>query len=187
MQTFFSFRYRPTRPLLTQKTRSSKYKMAGWKFKIFLLSLILRTCAGMTIPLHGQYSKTKSSGLDVHFPRFEQRPVLKNRFVPNQPFSLQLKGGGVPNSLFSPLLGFLKGFGGVASSAIVVIGCNLLGFAITLGTGTHLVTDLLGTGAIGISAAVSFLLSDSPITCRSDRFHGFFFPDVSNHSVLNHC
>jgi hypothetical protein len=161
--------------------------MAGWKFKIFLFAVSFQTSTGLTLPLHGQYSNIRSSDLDVYLPRFELRPGFKNRFVYKQSLSLQLKGGGVPNlPLLSPLLGFLKGFGGVASSAIVVISCNLLGFAITLGTGTHLVTDLLGTGAIGVSAAISSLLSDSPISYRSPMYHKYL-TDMSDHAFWGYC
>ena len=142
--------------------------MACYKFKISLVMLWVHSCASLTFPTPGSYSYPLSSkaGFNLHQSVLcrEIRSVFESRNL----LSMHLKGGGDPNLLFSTLVGFLKDIGGVASSAIVVVGCNLLGFAITLGTGTHLVTDLLGTGAIGISAAISSLSNNSPISCRSN-------------------
>ena len=48
--------------------------------------------------------------------------------------------------------------GGLLTSGAIVGGANLLGLGITLASGTHLVTDLLGSGAFAVSAVATQIL-----------------------------
>eukprot|EP00184_Porphyridium_aerugineum_P003585 CAMPEP_0184693816 /NCGR_PEP_ID=MMETSP0313-20130426/1966_1 /TAXON_ID=2792 /ORGANISM="Porphyridium aerugineum, Strain SAG 1380-2" /LENGTH=461 /DNA_ID=CAMNT_0027151989 /DNA_START=90 /DNA_END=1475 /DNA_ORIENTATION=+ len=52
-------------------------------------------------------------------------------------------------------------FRGVMTSAGVILGMNLLGFAITATTRTHLITDLVGTGAFAASAVITWMVGKS--------------------------
>ena len=48
--------------------------------------------------------------------------------------------------------------GGLLTSGAIIGSANLLGLGITLASGTHLVTDLLGSGAFAVSAVASKIL-----------------------------
>ena len=71
------------------------------------------------------------------------------------------------------------------TSGAIVGSANLLGLGITLLSGTHLVTDLLGSGAFAVSAVASgligggggtrALISTVLITAWSIRLAGFLF------------
>ena len=138
--------------------------MACSKFKFFLFALWLQACGCLTVSVH-QPSEPQIIRASPYVNRLRWN---RGRFLEaSRSGPMHLKGGGGINMFISPLIGFLKSFGGVAASAIVVLGFNLLGFGITIGTGTHLVTDLVGTGAIGVAAALSSLANDGPTSCRS--------------------
>jgi steroid 5-alpha reductase family enzyme len=80
--------------------------------------------------------------------------------------------------------------GGLLTSGAIVGGANLLGLGITLASGTHLVTDLLGSGAFAVSAVASqilgggggqrALISTVIITAWSVRLAGFLFYRILN-------
>jgi hypothetical protein len=142
--------------------------MVGFSLKrssmnYILFFLWISSCVCINLEHHQRHS-----GPHQHRPIFHQDKHDLNRYRPIHSsirgHVMNLRGGGgLPLSAFREIL---KKMGGVASSALMVGGMNLVGFLITLGTGTHVVTDLFGTGAIGASAAISYLLNDGPTSCR---------------------
>jgi len=142
--------------------------------------------ASLMLQVHGFVTPTHSLAVTRGIETSSHQGMLRVNSGQAGQQLMRLSGGGVrlPRIFTTGLLNSLKMAGGVATSAAIIGTINLIGFAITITTNTHKVTDLLGTGAFAVSAMATFLLgvggqrvaiSTACVSLWSVRLAGFLF------------